>query len=52
VGAMWPTPGLLVLVKLPLMSIMILLAFGLLGEFSAVELTALRAVVRRQALTG
>jgi O-antigen/teichoic acid export membrane protein len=52
VGAMWPTPGFLVLVKLPLMSIMIVLAFGLLGEFSAVELTALRAVVRRQALTG
>jgi hypothetical protein len=49
---MWVTPGFLLLVKLPLMSIVILLAFGLLGEFSAVELAALRAVVRRQALTG
>jgi O-antigen/teichoic acid export membrane protein len=51
VGAMWATPGFLVLVKLPLTSLAILFAFGLLGEFSKAELTAARALLSRQPAT-
>ena len=47
-GTMWATPGFLLLVKLPLMSLAILLAFGLLGEFSKAELRAGRALLSRQ----
>jgi O-antigen/teichoic acid export membrane protein len=52
VAALWATPGFLLLVKLPVISVAILLAFGFLGEFSTVELTAARALLRRHPSAG
>jgi O-antigen/teichoic acid export membrane protein len=44
---LWATPGFMLAIKLAVMTIGILIAFGLLGEFSKRELTTLRALVRR-----
>jgi O-antigen/teichoic acid export membrane protein len=51
VAAWWAAPGFMLPVKLVMMSVAILLAFGLLGEFSKVELTTVRALVRRHPST-
>ena len=52
IAALWATPGFLLLVKLPIIGIAILLGFRLFGEFSMVELTAARALLRRQPSAG
>jgi hypothetical protein len=41
---LWPTGGLLLLVKLPSIGIAILLGFFLLGEFRASEIKLLRSL--------
>jgi len=41
----WPTPGLLLLVKLPTGVSLILLAFVMLGEFTTADKGLLRALV-------
>lgn len=45
---LWATPGLLLVLKLALISVLIPVAFLLLGEFSAGELARVRAMLRRQ----
>jgi O-antigen/teichoic acid export membrane protein len=47
----WTTPGFMLVVKLVVMSIAIIVAFGLLGEFTKAEVTTLRALVRRDPWT-
>lgn len=44
-AALWPAPGFLLLVKLPVIAFFILFAFRLLGEFTAGEMALLRALV-------
>ena len=48
VAVSWPAPGIFLLVKLTVTSVVICLAFLLLGEFSADERAMLRSVVHRQ----
>jgi O-antigen/teichoic acid export membrane protein len=50
-AVLWATPGFMLAIKLAVMTIGILIALGLLGEFSKVELTTLRALVRRDPST-
>jgi O-antigen/teichoic acid export membrane protein len=47
----WPTPGLLLLVKLPILALAILFAFHLLGEFTTGEVAFARALIKRQTPT-
>jgi hypothetical protein len=46
---LWPTPGMLVILKLPVMGLLIGLSFLLLGEFSASEIALGRSLVRWRA---
>lgn len=46
----WPTPGFLLLVKLPVIVLIIMVAFLLLGEFDGSEVAAARSMLRRPAL--
>jgi O-antigen/teichoic acid export membrane protein len=48
-ATLWPTQGWLVIAKLAAISLAIPAALGVLGEFSAAELSALRALGRRTA---
>ena len=50
-ATMWPTPGLLLLVKLPILAFAILFAVHLLGEFTTGEVAFVRALMRRQTPT-
>ena len=45
VARLWPTPGLLFLVKIPAIGILIVLAFLLLGELNAREMGVARALL-------
>lgn len=45
-AAIWPSPGVLVLLKLPAIGIIICISFLLLGEFSDGELALARAALR------
>ena len=51
VAAVWPTPGLLVLVKLPVLVAACLVFYVLLGEFSKSEVALVRALVARESPT-
>ncbi len=51
-AALWPTPGLLLLLKLPAIGLSILLAYLLLGEFSPGEIALGRAMLRWQTVPG
>jgi len=51
-AAVWPTPGLLVFVKLPVLALFILIGYLLLGEFSSGEIAAARALLLRRPLAG
>ena len=44
-AAGWPAPGILLLLKLPALSLLICLAYLVLGEFSAAEMNVLRSCV-------
>jgi hypothetical protein len=46
---LWPTPGLLLVLKLPTMGLLIGLSFLLLGEFSASEIALGRSLVHWRA---
>jgi hypothetical protein len=43
---LWPTPGLLLLLKLPVIGLIVGLLFLLLGEFSAGEIAVVRSMFR------
>ena len=45
-AALWQSPGVLLLLKLPAVGLIILLAFLFLGEFSATEIAFVRSMVR------
>jgi hypothetical protein len=45
-AALWDSPGLLLLLKLPAIGLIIVLAFLFIGEFSAKEIAFLRSMVR------
>jgi O-antigen/teichoic acid export membrane protein len=49
-AALWPTPGLLLFIKLPVIVGVTLFAFALLGEFSSSEMAAVRSILRRRTL--
>jgi hypothetical protein len=49
-AALWPTPGLLLFLKLPVLALLVLASYVLLGEFSTGELTALRTLLLRRPL--
>ncbi len=49
VTLLWSAPGFQLLLKLPIICAFILAAFAALGEFSAVEINALRSFFRRHA---
>jgi len=49
---LWPTHGLLVLVKLPVIGLIVGLLFLLLGEFSAGEIALARSMLRWQTVCG
>src|SRR6202162_2910339 len=44
-AAVWPAPGVLLLVKLPAISLLICVAYFVLGEFSAVEMDLIRSIL-------
>ncbi len=44
-AALWPAPGILLLVKLPAISLLICLAYSFLGEFSAAERELIRSIL-------
>jgi len=50
-AVLWASAGFMLVVKLVVVSVAILLAFALLGEFSRAELITLRALVRRDSST-
>lgn len=52
VATVWPTPGFLLFLKLPVLAFVILAAFVLLGEFSSSELDAVRSLLLRRPLRG
>jgi O-antigen/teichoic acid export membrane protein len=43
-AVLWPAPGVLLLLKLPAIGVIIVLAFLLLGEFSAKEISFVRSI--------
>jgi hypothetical protein len=45
-AVLWQSPGVFLLLKLPVIALIILLAFLLLGEFSAKEISFVRSMVR------
>lgn len=45
-AVLWPTPGLLVLLKLPVVGLIIGLLFLVMGEFSAGEIALVRSIFR------
>lgn len=49
VALMWSAPGFQLLIKLPTIGVFILVSFAALGEFSAVEINALRSFFRQRA---
>ncbi|NIN66821.1 MAG: oligosaccharide flippase family protein [Anaerolineae bacterium] len=49
-AALWPTPGLLLFIKLPVIVGVTLFAFALLGEFNSSEMAAVRSILRRRTL--
>jgi O-antigen/teichoic acid export membrane protein len=51
-AAVWPTPGLLLFVKLPVLALLVLAGYVLLGEFTSSEIAAARALLLRQPLAG
>jgi len=51
-AALWPTPGLLLFVKLPVLALLVLAGYALLGEFTSSEIAAARALLLRQPLAG
>lgn len=51
-AAFWPTPGLLVFIKLPVIVLVTLMAFVLLGEFSRSEIAAASSLLLRRPLRG
>lgn len=51
-AALWPTPGLLLLLKLLGIILVISLAFVLLGEFSKSEIALARSLLRRPTVRG
>lgn len=51
-AALWPAPGVLLLLKLPTIGFVILLAFMLLGEFSTSEIALARSLLRWQTVPG
>jgi O-antigen/teichoic acid export membrane protein len=44
-AAVWPAPGILLLVKLPAISLLICVAYFVLGEFSAAEMDLIRSIL-------
>jgi O-antigen/teichoic acid export membrane protein len=50
-AAFWPTPGLLLLVKLPVIGCLGVLVFLVLGEFDAKEISLARSVLGRSTTT-
>jgi O-antigen/teichoic acid export membrane protein len=44
-AALWPAPGILLLVKLPAISLLICVAYFVLGEFSAAEMDLIRSIL-------
>jgi O-antigen/teichoic acid export membrane protein len=50
-AALWPSPGLLLFVKLPVLALVALAGYVLLGEFTAGEIAAARALLLRRTLT-
>ena len=48
VAALWPTPGFLLLLKLPIVVFFIIAAFKISGEFSAADIALVRSILRRQ----
>jgi O-antigen/teichoic acid export membrane protein len=48
IAALWPTPGIFLLLKLPAIGLIIVLTFLLLGEFSAREIAFARLVFCRR----
>jgi len=51
-ASLWPAPGLLLILKLAILSLLILPGFRLLGEFSASENASLRSLFRPGVLFG
>jgi len=49
-AALWPTPGILLLLKLPVIAIIIGMAFLMLGECSTSEITLARTLLRWRTL--
>jgi O-antigen/teichoic acid export membrane protein len=47
-AALWPAAGLLLLVKLPVLALVVLLGFLLLGEFNPSEIGLVRSMVRQR----
>jgi len=50
-ATLWPTPGLLLFVKLPVLALLVLAGYLLLGEFTSTELAAARALLLRRSWT-
>jgi uncharacterized membrane protein SirB2 len=48
ISANWPAPGAWLLLKLPVVALVIVLAFLLLGEFRAGEIALVRSMFRRR----
>ena len=51
-AALWPAPGFWLLLKLPVIGLVILIGFLLLGEFSADEIAFIRSMLRRRIKPG
>lgn len=49
-AALWPTPGLLLFLKLPALALLVLAGYVLVGEFSSSEIAAARALLLRRPL--
>jgi O-antigen/teichoic acid export membrane protein len=47
VAALWPSPGVLLLLKIPAISVLILIGFLLSGEFNSREIALIGSMVRR-----
>ena len=51
-AALWPTPGLMLFLKLPALALLVLTGYVLLGEFSRSEMAAAGSLLLRRPLRG